>query len=282
MRSAGIDDYFLGGAHHVGPDRAAARELAHAIPSAQSDVWAGRAFARRAAAYLSGQGIRQFLDLGSGIPTAGCLHDLAHNLDPAARVAYVDADPTVAELARQRLADVPHTAVLEADLRDVDTVLASAEIADLLDFSHPIGLFVTAVMQFIPDSDHPGGLLAAYTDALSPGSHLVLSHPTRVSLNATQIAVATGVYDATGTPLTLRDPDDLAALFDRHQLLPPSDDAPPAVVPVTDWRPDPLEQTLTTRSVYGAVGVLPRHDDRPATRPAAPPPVTGRAPRRHP
>jgi hypothetical protein len=261
VSAARVDDYFLGGSANFRPDREAATALLRAIPSAQSDVWANRAFLRRAVAYLLDQGVTQFLDLGSGLPTVGNVHELAQSLDPAARVAYVDCDPVAVAHADQLLDGFEGVAVLKADLRDVTEVLDSAEVRDLLDFTHPVGLLAVAVLHFISQSDDPLDILAAYTEALVPGSHLVLSHATGHTLDPGQESGAAQIYDDTDTPLTLRTPTQIAALFTGYQLVPPGDGEPPAVVPVTHWRPDPLEPVIETRIVYGGVGVLPHSDE---------------------
>lgn len=277
VSAARLNDYLLGGAHNFHADRAAASELVNAIPSARTDVWAGRAFTRRAVARLCARGVRQFLDLGSGIPSAGSVHELARNLAPDARVVYVDADPVVVEHTRTALANVSGTAVLHEDLRDAELVLSNKEVADILDFSHPIGLLMTGVLQFVPDHDDPSGLLAAYTDALATGSHLVVTHAAPGGLDDAQVAVATRIYEGAGTPLILRTPEQLAELVDGYTLVPAADEegsddsAPVGVVPVHQWRPDPLETEIATSSVYGAVMLTHAPGDQPAR------PVTGSA-----
>lgn len=251
----------LGGTANFRPDRDAAIALRDAIPTAQTDVWANRAFLRRAVAYLLGQGVTQFLDLGSGLPTVGNVHEVAQNRDPRARVVYVDRDPVAVAHAETLLADTEHIAILEADLRNVTDVLDSSEVRDLLDFSHPIGVLAVAVLHFVAHCDDPAGILAAYTEALAPGSHLVISHATGHTLDHAQQVNAANVYADTDTPLTLRTPAQVTALFTGFDLIAPADGQPPQVVPVTWWRPDPIEHitgtVVETRTVYGGVGVLP-------------------------
>ncbi|MFG1924383.1 SAM-dependent methyltransferase [Cryptosporangium sp. NPDC048952] len=257
VSAARVYDYFLGGSTNFRPDREAATALLHAIPSAQSDVWANRAFLRRAVAHLLDQGVTQFLDLGSGLPTVGNVHELAQRMNPAARVVYVDCDPVAVTHADQLLDGLHGVAVVEADLRDVTHVLDSPEVLDLLDFSHPVGLLAVAVLHFVSDHDDPAAILDAYRDALVPGSHLVISHATGHSLECEQKTGAAGVYEDTDTPLTLRTPTRIAALFTGYDLVPPADGELAAVVPVSDWRPDPLESVIETRTVYGGVARLP-------------------------
>ncbi|MFG1921083.1 SAM-dependent methyltransferase [Cryptosporangium sp. NPDC048952] len=260
MSAARVYDYLLGGSTNFRPDREAAAALQRALPSAQRDVWANRSFLGRAVAYLLDQGVTQFLDLGSGLPTVGNVHEVAHARDPGARVVYVDCDPVAVEHARDLLEDIDGVAVLESDLRDVGEVLNSSEVRDLLDFSRPIGLLAVAVLHFVARCDDPVSILGGYAEALVPGSHLVISHATGHTLDRDQVATAAAVYADTDTPLTLRTPMQVAELFTGFTLLPPADGAPAEVVPVSQWRPDPLEPEIQTRTVYGGVGLLPAPD----------------------
>jgi SAM-dependent methyltransferase len=139
---------------------------------------ANRAFLRRAVQYLVGVGIRQFLDLGSGIPTVGNVHEVARKLTPDVRVMYVDIDPVAVAHSRAVLGDDPRTGVIQEDIRRPDHILAQPVVRRQLDFAQPMGLLIVSVMQFFPESDNPAGIVARFRDALAPGSYVVISQPT--------------------------------------------------------------------------------------------------------
>ena len=177
--SARIYDYLLGGGHNFEADRATAEALIKVLP-VRGMARLNRAYLRRAVLELADLGIRQFLDLGSGIPTVGNVHEVAHEVAPDSKVVYVDFEPVAITHAELMLADEPNVTALLADLREPEKVIAQAR--ELLDFSQPIGLLVVGVLQFIPDSDDPWGVLARYVDALPAGSYLALSHFTADSM----------------------------------------------------------------------------------------------------
>jgi SAM-dependent methyltransferase len=176
--AARIYDYALGGLHNFAVDRETARRMFAEMPDLPLLMQANRAFLRRAVQYLVGVGIRQFLDLGSGIPTVGNVHEVAHKLAPDVRVMYVDIDPVAVAHSRAVLGDDPRTAVIQEDIRRPDHILAHPDVRSLLDFDQPVGLLIVSVLQFFPDSDNPAGIVARLRDALAPGSYVVISQPT--------------------------------------------------------------------------------------------------------
>lgn len=258
--SSRICDYLLGGAANFAADQAAAEQLLRVMPAAALDARANRAFRRRALRYLLHRGVRQFLDLGAGIPIPfDTVHEVVHACDPFAQVIYVDCDPLVAEHAQCVLADVP-VGVVHADLCSPDAVFGNATVFNRLDLNQPVGLLMTAVGHFVPDGDNLSGILAVYRSMLPPGSFLVLSHATAAELTPEEALGAIEVYERTATPLTLRTPEQIARLFDGYVLLLPGDDAQPAVVRVGEWRwGDDLNKAPDDRAcaIHGGVGYLP-------------------------
>ncbi|MEV4759153.1 SAM-dependent methyltransferase [Micromonospora sp. NPDC049559] len=245
-------DYYLGGSHNFAVDRSAAQAMIAAVPDAPLMAQANRAFLRRAVQYLAGAGIRQFLDIGSGIPTVGNVHEIAQRVEPDARVVYVDVDPVAVAHSREILYGVSGATVVQEDLRRPDRILNHPEVRELLDFDEPIAVIVVAVLHFIPDSDDPRGILASIRRALAPGSYLVLSQATDDGRTDGEREDAHRVYRRTDNPLFMRTRQGLTDLFDGFDLL------DPGVVWVPHWRPDTLDSTEDAhRAVFmGGVGRL--------------------------
>lgn len=233
--SARVYDYFLGGAHNFAVDRQLADAIAAMTPDIGDTMRANRAFLRRAVRFLVGAGVNQFLDVGSGIPTVGNTHEVAQQADPAARVLYVDVDPIAVSHSRAILGDDPRTAVIEADARDVDAILADPATRGLLDFDQPVAVLVLGVLHFIPDSDDPAGIAARLRDAVVPGSYLAMVNVTFED-QPQEVIEAQKLAGRTGTPIYLRSRADLEAQFDGTSLV------DPGLVHIPLWRPDsPLE-----------------------------------------
>ncbi|MEV4482177.1 SAM-dependent methyltransferase [Micromonospora coxensis] len=246
-------DYYLGGSHNFAADRAAARAMMEAVPDAPLMAQANRAFMRRAVQYLIDQGIRQFLDIGSGIPTVGNVHEIAQRAAPDARVVYVDVDPVAVAHSREILDGNPGATVIQEDLRRPEAILRHPEVTRLLDFSRPVAVLVVAVLHFIPDADRPQDVLGTLRAALAPGSHLVLSQASDESRSDTgQRAEAERVYRRTDNPLWIRNRAELAAFFDGFELV------EPGVVWVPQWRPETPESAEDAEQAIfiGGVGRL--------------------------
>src|ERR1700761_9203101 len=175
---ARIYDYMLRGHHYFDRDQQAAEQILAVVPEVRDAAWSNRGFHQRAAKWIAEQGVSQFVDIGSGLPTVGNTHEVVQKVNPAARVVYVDNDPMVAEQGGRLLADDKSTRVICADLREPDTILDAPELKELIDFSRPVGLLFTAVIMFVSDAADPWSLVARYVDAAAPGSYLALSHLT--------------------------------------------------------------------------------------------------------
>jgi S-adenosyl methyltransferase len=175
---AGIYDYWLGGTANSQADRDAAERIKQALPEISRIAWANRGFLTRVVRWMAERGIRQFIDIGAGLPTQKATHEVAGAIAGGCRVVYTDKDPVVVARGRRLLADVPGAAVIEADLREPDVLLGHPETARLIDLSQPVGLLIVAVTQFVPDEDDPWGMVARHIAPLAPGSFLALSAPT--------------------------------------------------------------------------------------------------------
>ncbi len=231
--AARVYDYFLGGAHNFAVDRALAEQIAAMTPNIGETMRSNRVFLRRAVRHLAAQGIRQFLDIGSGIPTAGNVHEIALEAAPGARVVYVDIDPVAVEHSRAILAGVDGTGVICADMRDVDRVLGESEKLGL-DFSEPVAVLLAGVLHFVPDDDDPKSIVAALGAAVVPGSHLLISHATADG-QPPEVVEAQRLSGRTGTEIVLRPAAEITSYFEGFQLV------DPGLVFIPRWRPDPQD-----------------------------------------
>ena len=244
---ARVYNCWLGGKDNFAADREAAELVISSYPSILASVRAQRDFLGRAVEYLVAQaGILQFLDIGTGLPTASNTHEVAQLVAPESRVVYVDNDPIVLAHARALLASDPQgsTAYLDADLRDTAEVLAEA--AETLDFSKPIAVMLIGVLHCIPDADDPAGLVRRLLDAVPPGSYLVIAHPAS-DIHANQIGAATKrLNQVMADPVTMRSHAQVAGFFDGLDLV------EPGLVQVHRWRADPADPDSELAN-YGAV-----------------------------
>jgi hypothetical protein len=246
-------DYLLGGKDNYAADRAAIEAQLKIYPDVAFAARANRAFLGRAVRYLTAEaGIRQFLDIGTGIPTAGNTHQVAQAIAPETRVAYVDYDPIVLAHARALLIsdEAGATDYIDADLRDTDTILAEA--GQLLDFSEPVAVTLVAILHAIPDSDDPHAIVARLMGAVPSGSHLAISHMgTGLIDRETQRGLESHSGRAMQQRLTARSREQVARFFDGMDLI------PPGVVRVEDWRPEPATGGAGgpgSSALWGAVG----------------------------
>ena len=234
---ARVYDYWLGGKDNYAADRAAAEQVIAAYPTIRTSVRAQRAFLGRAVHYLAAdEGIRQFLDIGTGLPSANNTHEVAQRTAPDARVVYVDKDPIVLSHARALLTGSPQgiTAYLDADLRDTDALLEQAE--KTLDFSQPIAIMLLGVLHLISDQEDPWGIVAKLVDAVPSGSYLVITHPASDLLPETQGEASKRYNQNVATHQTLRTRAEVARFFDGLELL------DPGMEQWHLWRPDPGDQ----------------------------------------
>jgi SAM-dependent methyltransferase len=232
--AARMYDYALGGSHNFAVDREMVERVEAMLPGSSLIAHVNRAFLYRAVHLCLDRGVRQFLDIGSGIPTVGSVHEVARAVDPETRVAYVDTDPVAVAHSRAILVDNAYATAVYGDLRRPVDVLADPEVNKLIDLGQPVAVLLIAVLHFVPDEDDPAGLVRTLYERLAPGSFLAISHGCRDGEPAAAESVREA-YQATATPLTLRTRDEVQRLFDGFELI------EPGVTWVTDWRPEPGE-----------------------------------------
>ncbi|MFD1146648.1 SAM-dependent methyltransferase [Saccharothrix hoggarensis] len=246
-------DYMLGGGHNFAVDRAVGEQIEAAMPGLRTAARVNRAFLGRVVRYLVGQGVRQFLDVGSGIPTVGNVHEVAQAESPDCRVLYVDRDPVAVAHSELMLVGNDNAAVVQADMRDPEGILGSAEARRLLDFDEPIGLLMLLVLHWVPDEDDPLGLLARYRDALAPGSHLAITHVTADHQDES-LTEATEVIKRSKSPdqVNARSHAEVTRLFTGFELV------EPGLVGCGEWRPggpaDIAPESGMNMLVYAGVG----------------------------
>lgn len=225
-------DYYLGGSHNLAADRELAHAFLQVVPEMPQIARAQHATMLRMVKYLARAGVRQYLDLGAGIPAADTVHDVAraHVADP--RVVYVDRDPVAVSVSRAILSEVPHTVVLRADMRDPRTVINHRELRGVLDFRQPVALLMSAVLHSVPDDEDPEGIVAAYRDATVPGSYLAVTHATD-DYRPDLVERTAAIYRHAGYRFTYRPKERIEKFFDGYELI------APGLVDVINWRPDP-------------------------------------------
>jgi hypothetical protein len=217
---ARVYDYMLGGKDNFPVDRAAAEQILAAFPEAREGVRQNRAFLGRVVEYLAGQaGIRQFLDIGAGLPTQKNVHEVARAITPDAHVVYVDNDPVVCVHGRVLLAESDEVAMVEADLRQPDGILADPTTRELIDFDRPVALLLVAILHFIPDEDDPFGVVARLRDAMAPGSYLVISHMLDGEERRADTAQVRNVYSRASSGVHPRTREQIMRFFEGFELL---------------------------------------------------------------
>lgn len=225
-------DYYLGGKYNYPADREAARLVLGAAPDVPLAALENREFLKRATRFLMrDRSIRQFVDVGPGLPTQSNMYQLARQYDPGAHVVYVDNDVVVLTHSRSLLHGVPGATVIAGDLREPAPILADPELRELIDFSQPIALCMTLVLHFLPPDDDPYGVVARFRDALCPGSFLVLSHVTGDGREPGALTDIDDVYGNANAPLIMRTRDQVTAFFNGFELI------EPGVVFLSQWRP---------------------------------------------
>jgi hypothetical protein len=254
---ARVYDAFLDGKDNFAADRAVVDLTLRIVPDAAAGAKANRAFLRRVVRYLAGQaGIGQFLDIGSGLPSQGNVHEVAHEVSPGARVAYIDSDPVVLLHAEALRGGAPAVRVVTADVRRPAEVLGSAGVRELIDFGRPAGLLMLAILHHIRDEEGPAGIVARFREAAAPGSYLAISsfrmpgpgHPrdaamTREVQDLFNAKLGTGLW---------REHEEILRWFGDWELL------DPGLVPLPEWRPDVTGQAPRNSTYYGFVGGVAR------------------------
>jgi hypothetical protein len=250
--AARVYDYFIGGKNHFAADRAMGDQVLRVWPSVRVGAREQRKFLGRAVRHLAQEaGVRQFLDIGAGLPTASNVHEIAQSVAPAAHVVYVDNDPLVLAHARALLTSTPQgrTAYIHADLRDPETILTSLECRDVLDFRQPIALILVGILHLVPDEDGPERIVAELLGALPSGSYLVASQLT-AEHDSDRLEATAGAFRGAGLRGELRDSSRFADLaFGGLELV------PPGVTLVSEWRPDAggPRPSAAEVSLYGGV-----------------------------
>lgn len=245
---ARVYDYLLGGKDNFAADREAAEWVLRVVPEMHDAARESRHFLVRAVRFMAHLGIRQFIDIGAGIPTSPNVHEVAQESDPAAHVVYVDNDPVVISHAKALMPLDGTTAVVRADLRDAGDVLSEA--AEVLDFSQPVGLLFVASLHHVRDADDPAGIVARYLRPLAKGSHLVLSHatdefaPERMRQNSEEAARRGAIFEPRGS-------NAIEAMFNGLPLV------APGLVLVSYWRPEGGEPCRNADRAWSYGGVAP-------------------------
>jgi hypothetical protein len=229
---ARVYDYLLGGTHNFLADQDLARAMTAVDPNIRAGSRENRAFLGRAVRCLAAAGIRQFLDIGSGIPTQGNVHEVAQQAAPGARTVYTDVDPVAIAHSKALLDGNPDAEIINADLREPEKILAHPTTRELIDFSQPTGLLLAMVLHFIPDADDPWRIVATLRDALAPGSFIVLSHVENES-RPEKAQAAEKVYNrSVATSVQMRSRAEILRFFDGFEVL------DPGLVYIPQWRPD--------------------------------------------
>jgi hypothetical protein len=253
--AARIYDYMLGGFHNFDVDRVAAQRITEVMPDMPLFMRANRAFLRRVVRFLTDQGIDQFLDLGSGIPTVGNVHEVAQWANPGARVVYADNEPVAVTHSRTILEDNPNATVIQADIREPEAILGHTETQRLLDFNKPIAVLLLSVLLFVTNDEEAYRIVRTVRDSLVPGSYIALSHPTDDETPPEQGEQTTRLYASIGTPVRVRSYNEVDGFFEGLELV------EPGLVHVPLWRPegpdDLFLKSPESAAYYAGVGRKP-------------------------
>jgi hypothetical protein len=237
---ARVYDYALGGSHNFAVDRALAERVFKVVPGYRDFAHANRSFLRRSVLWLREHGIHQFIDLGSGIPTVGNVHEIA----PDAKIVYVDRDLIAVTHSHMILRGHDNAIVLQAEASDIDGILGHEDVRNLLDLSQPVGLLTVAVLHFMSDEDDPAGVLAGYHDALAPGSMLAMSHASGDDLKPDMTAAAVSEFKLGSVSVTPRSADEVEGLLGPWRAV------EPGLVRLDEWHPE-VEPPAQRKSSHG-------------------------------
>jgi S-adenosyl methyltransferase len=256
---ARIYDYMLGGGQYFGSDAQAAERILDAVPEIRDSAWANRGYHQRVATWIARQGVRQFLDLGCGLPAVGNTRDVVAKVHPEARVVYVDNDPLVELHSQAVLATGGAVSVIRGDVRDPGEILGNHALQALIDPREPTGLLLTGVMMFVSDESDPWGLVRRYLDALVPGSYLSLSHLTDDHKPPAAAEGFRAVFDTATEHLYFRSKPQVARFFEGLELVPPYEGAEPDLAFTGVWgAEDPvLADSEGSRWLYCGVARRP-------------------------
>jgi hypothetical protein len=249
-------DYLLGGTDNLEIDRQAVRRIKEAMPELIDWAWANRGFLQRATAWLAAeQGIRQFIDIGAGLPTRNNTHEAAQAVAPDTHVVYVDNDPMITAHARSLLAGVANTRFLLGDVREPDAIFDAPETQELIDFDRPVALLVVSLMHFIADEQDPWGLVRRYLDRLPSGSWLVFSHGTADNNSPQAVKTIIEVFSRGTEQFHFRDKAAVTRFFDGLVLAPPYEGAKAEIVNTGVWGAEDADVANSDGSRWGYCGV---------------------------
>lgn len=248
-------DYYLGGKDNFASDRIAGEKIVELVPNVKDVARSNRAFLGRTVRHLAAAGIRQFIDIGTGLPTQENVHQVVLREAPDSQIVYVDNDPIVLVHARALLADNAQTIVIPGDLREPGAILDHPDVRERIDFDQPVAVLMVSILHFVADDKEVSGIAASFAERLVSGSHVVISHVTSGDLSEEQVRQGRGVYGTTTAggifPRTLAQIHDL---FDGLEML------EPGLVPVYDWRPEAGDVVIPPGAgaiTVGAVGRVP-------------------------
>ncbi len=241
-------DYALGGKDNFPADRAAMDQVFAGVPYGNRPALENRAFLGRAVRIIAEAGIRQFVDLGSGLPTQRNVHEVAQEVAPESTVVYVDYDPVAVVHSKVLLGGSSSAAAIQADMRDAEDILGRPELDDLVDLRKPVCVLMVAMLHVVPDADDPWGLVARYRDAIAAGSYLVISHITSEGQPVEYVDTIRKVFERAREPMVPRAAAEIRRFFDGFDIL------EPGLVPVPEWRPDEDLTEPATGLVIGGVG----------------------------
>lgn len=244
-----VYDFYLGGFHNFGADREMAEKAISGWPEIPMIMKANRAFLRRGVSYLIDQGVRQFLDIGSGIPTVGNVHEVAQGLAPDAKIVYVDNDPVAVAHSRSLLEGNANAAVLAGDFTKPAEILDGVAELGLLDRSQPIALLLNALLHFVPEEAKPGELIATYRDWTPPGSYLQICHATDELNPSEQTEELEGLYKKATATMNFRRRDEVEAFFEGYELV------EPGVSLLAQWHPEEEISVEEAERIPGWAGV---------------------------
>ncbi|MBB5867646.1 O-methyltransferase involved in polyketide biosynthesis [Allocatelliglobosispora scoriae] len=245
-------DYYLGGSHNYPADREMAQRVIATYPALPEVARLNRAFLGRVVRFLSDAGIRQFVDLGSGLPTVGNVHQIVQSIDPGARVVYVDHDEMAVLYSRVMLVGNPGAAVVQGDITEIRQVFRHRDLRCLIDFKEPVAVLLFGLLHFVSDGIGPMAIIDEILQTVASGSYLALSHASRDGLADEADRIA-GLYARSGSPMAFRSHAEIAAFFADFPLV------EPGLVPMEIWRPDEAESAIAppVYSGYGGVGQKP-------------------------
>ncbi|HEX5119035.1 MAG TPA: SAM-dependent methyltransferase [Pseudonocardiaceae bacterium] len=247
--AARMYDFALGGYHNFAVDREFFEQIEAAAPGSTVIAHANRAFVGRSVRWLVDAGIRQFLDIGSGIPTLGNVHEVAQAAAPESKVVYVDIDPIAVAHGKAILAGNTQAVSLEADLRKPADILYHEDVVRLLDFGQPVAVLLNCVLHFVPDDADPESILEEIKEAMVSGSYLALTHGTEMDDRPGEAEAVIKLYQRTPTAVVGRSPERIRNFLTGMELV------EPGIVPVNNWRPDPeAQQDIVAPSILAAVG----------------------------